>query len=447
MMYQEVTRVSSADFRQKTQGKRIVLLYPWTDYRNLFLSYFLAEEARQLVYYCVPQPVKNVRDWLTDMVSTLQATYPAFGTRLNDAFKKKSPSPELLSEALTNDLADVVQGDIILYIDQLDYVPFDEKFNDFIINFVDNLTANIQLVISSRVLAYQLWRDYVADGTAVIIGTERRADDVIFTLEENIKPQLEVYAFGRGHAVVNGQEIVTWDGALPRNLFFYFVDNPLITRDDIFNTFWHNLPVKEATNVFHVTKRKISERITLWDGEKEQTYELTNYTGGFYTPSSQIARHYDVGEFQAAIDAAMLTDDIGYKEQLLRYAIDLYKAPFLDKLENRLEQKDADHRVVQWIRARRVELQQLYAQALINMGRICKDRQQWVEALGYLNRALRELPEREDIHREAMQLYHHLGMPADVERQYTFLKETLSTQFGISPSAMTTNLYQTLMHG
>jgi two-component SAPR family response regulator len=447
MMYQDVTRVSLDEFRQKTDGKRLVLLYPWTHYRNLFLSHFLEDGKSGLVYYCVPHPVKNVRDWLSDMVATLNTTFPGFGEKLSEALKKKSPSAELLAESLSADLTALKQKQMILYVDQLDYVPFDEKFNDFIINFIDNLPDGIQWVVSSRVLAYQTWREYVANGMAVVLGTERRANDVIFTIEEQIKPQLEVYAFGRGHAVVNGQEITSWDGALPRNLFFYFVDNPLLTRDDIFNTFWNNLPVKEATNVFHVTKRKISERITLWDGEEENTYELTTYASGFYTPSPLVVRHYDVAEFQTAVDTAMLSDDMYLKEQLYRYAIDLYKSPFLDKMENRLEQKDENHRVAQWIRSRRLELQQLYAQALIGMGRICKDRNDLQAALGYFNRAVRELPEREDIHREVLQLYYQLGMQADVERQYAFLKDTLSSRLGIAPSPITTDLYQLLTHG
>lgn len=444
MMYQEITRVSLDEFRQKTHGKRLVLLYPQTPYRNLFLSHFLADDSQILVYYCVPNHTKNVREWLADMVTTLKTSYPSFGEKLGEAVKKKSPSAEYLAESLSSDLSALGKKPVTLYIDQLDNVPFDEKFNDFIINFIDNLPDHIQLVVSSRVLAYQTWREYVANGMAVVLGTERRANDVIFTIEEQIKPQLEVYAFGRGHAIVNGQEITSWDGALPRNLFFYFVDNPLLTRDDIFTTFWTSLPVKEATNVFHVTKRKISERITLWDGEQDVTYELTTYASGFYTPSPLVVRHYDVAEFQNAIDTAMLTADVNLKEQLYRYAIDLYKSPFLDKMENRLEQKDENHRVAQWIRARRLELQQLYAQALINMGRICKGRNDLELALGYFNRAVHELPEREDIHREIMQLYHQLNMKADIEKQYQFLKNLLNEKLGIKPSPITTELYKTL---
>ena len=110
----------------------------------------------------------------------------------------------------------------------------------------------------------------VARGDAIVLGTDQRKDDMMFTVEATPKPQLEVYAFGRGHALVNGLPITNWDGALPRNLFFFFMDHPLVTRDEIFETFWPDLSVKEATNVFHVTKRKITERISMKISRKRQ---------------------------------------------------------------------------------------------------------------------------------------------------------------------------------
>ena len=42
------------------------------------------------------------------------------------------------------------------------------------------------------------------------------------------------------------------------------------TRADIFKEFWPGLPIKSATNVFHVTKRKIGERLGC---------DLTSYAG------------------------------------------------------------------------------------------------------------------------------------------------------------------------
>src|SRR5688500_18693889 len=74
-------------------------------------------------------------------------------------------------------------------------------------------------------------------------------------------------------ALINGRTLTTWDGVLPKCLFFYLVDRAMTTRNEIFDTFWPELKKREATNVFHVTKRKVSEIL-------EQ--DLTTYSAGFY---------------------------------------------------------------------------------------------------------------------------------------------------------------------
>ena len=176
--------------------------------------------------------------------------------------------------------------------------------------------------------------------------------------------------------LVNGQPVTNWDGALPRNLYFYFIDNPLVTRDQIFETFWPDLPVKEATNVFHVTKRKISERIGM-KIEEPGSYELTQYGSGFYTPSDKLVRHYDVHDFEAAVERALLTMDEREEILLLSRAIDLYRAPFLQGIEMR------------WMIARRDRLKTLYGQALISLARIAKRRGEKEKALGLFVRSLK----------------------------------------------------------
>ena len=206
------------------------------------------------------------------------------------------------------------------------------------------------------------------------------------------------------------------------------MDNPLITRDEIFATFWPGLSVKEATNVFHVTKRKISERISMKVSESG-SYELTQYTSGFYIPSGKIVRHYDTVNFRESIERALITTDVREEERLYRRSIDFYKAPFLQTVN------------MQWVEERRENLCQLYAQALIGMGRINKMRHDDERALGFFTRALRETPEREDIHREVMSLYINLGMPGDARMQYQRLEKMLRETLGISPSRETREIF------
>ena len=302
-------------------------------------------------------------------------------------------------------------------------------FDQFMRVLVDDLPNNVQIAVSSRRLTYQPWYDMVVSGKAVILGTERIKDNRMFTVEPTSRPQLEVYAFGRGYVLVNGQFITSWDGALPRNLFFFFMDHPLVTRDEIFETFWPNLTIKEAANVFHVTKRKITERISMKVGEGNN-YELTQYSGGFYMSSDKLVRHYDVADFQAGIDKALIAGSEAEEMTLLSRAIDLYKGAFLQTVD------------MPWVYTRRDTLRQFYAQALINMGQNYIWRDENEQAVGFLTRALKETPEREDIHRQVMSLYQELGMLDDAIVQYHLLEQMLGKSMKIAPSRETRELHE-----
>ena len=419
-MAQNITKVSIEAFHSKSSGKKVVLLYPWTNYRTLFLTHFLKAKQNGLLYYRIKGEHSTLNSWLAEMVAELNEMLDGFGENLQRALAEGS-KPEALGEAFAADLGQYNGGETALFIDEFDRAPLNGDFRKFIKAAVAALPARAQLAFSSRLLTYQPWYDMVASGEAIVLGTEYRKDDVMFTIEPTPKPQLEVYSLGRGYALVNGQQITNWDGALPRNLFFYFMDHPLVTRDEIFQTFWPELNVKEATNVFHVTKRKISERISMKVGSSKN-YELTQYSGGFYMPSEKIVRHYDVSDFQDAIERSMIASDDRQEEELLTRAIDLYKAPFLQTV------------LMQWTGDRRNHLRQLYAQALISMGRIHKRRNELEPALGFFVRSLKETPEREDIHREIITMYLKMNMPHDALNQYRNLEQVLSDMLNISPS-------------
>ncbi len=428
MLVHEVTHVSLDSFRQRSAGKKIVLIYPWTNYRNLFLTYFLSSAQDGLLYYRISDEQISLHTWLGGLVTEFKSVLGNFGNNVQQALKENKPS--VLGEALAADLADYGDGEpLILFIDELDRVAMDANFNQFMRALVAALSNDVQIAFSSRLLTYQPWYDMVTRGEAIVLGTDQRRDDMMFTVETTPKPQLEVYAFGRGHALVNGQPITNWDGALPRNLFFFFMDHPLITRDEIFETFWPDLSVKDATNVFHVTKRKITERISMKVMESGN-YELTQYNSGFYMPSDKVVRHYDVGDFQEAIDKSLVAGSEKEEVALLSRAIDIYKAPFLQTIE------------MKWVIDRRDSLRQMYAQALIGMGRIYQHHDEAQRAIGFFTRALKETPEREDIHRQVMSLYMNMGMLDDAVMQYHKLEQVLGDTLKIAPGRETRELYE-----
>lgn len=422
MLSYAVTSVSFESFRASSEGKKVILLYPWTNHRNLFLSYFLDDLCEGLLYYRLPERSGGLAQWLRGLVDEIRYVEAGFGQSLERCLADGAASE--FGEALAADLAALERERAVLYLDELDRIPQDEEFRQFMDALIANLPKKAQLAINSRLLTYDPWISWVNRDEVVVLGTEHRSSNLLFAKAGDLKPQLEIYAFGQGHAISNGREISSWDGALPRTLFFYFIDNPLVTRDQIFETFWPKLSARDATNVFHVTKRKITERISAYvdDGEN---YELTSYSTGFYVPSDKIVRHYDVADFEQAMEAALLSKDAHERELLFLRAIEIYKAPFLRPLR------------LPWVESRRNQLKSLYAEALIGMARLKTDQEAWEEALGYYARALKEAPQREDVHRGAMRMYINLGRKADARQQYTLLERLLKRKLGVQPSAET----------
>src|SRR5690606_6927887 len=207
---------------------------------------------------------------------------------------------------------------------------------------------------------------------------------------------LEVRALGAGRVQVNGQPVTAWDGILPRSLFFYLVDRGMVTRAEIFQTFWPNLNVKEATNVFHVTKRKISEVLGT---------DLTVYWSGFYHVSSKIQVSYDVSMFtQMAQDSAIASTEESIR--LLEEAIGLYRGDFLTALDS------------SWVSDRRQDLTQSYGEALIGLAKCYERVNNPQRSLVLYLRAAMTNRQREDIAFNIMRLCRELGYHADALTVY-----------------------------
>jgi two-component SAPR family response regulator len=422
-MWQEsLTNLSFDDFHRKIKDKRLVIFYPKTTYRNLFLSYFLRDTSLSLHYYRLRTNEKTISLALTGLL----AEWSDFGNGLHAMIDKCSTQE--LALAFAGEL-ELIKNPALIYLDEIDHLTLSIDCNDFFSTLVKNLPKHCQLVINARILTTEPWKELILSGEAVVLGTEFRVNDLIFSKEHADKPQLEVHGFGHGHAIINGIEIDQWDGALPRNLFFYFVDRPLVTRDEIFEIFWPALKMKEATNVYHVTKRKITEKISQNLADKKE-YELTSYSGGFYRPARDIVRYYDVAQFEADVEEASMTFNEQTQAKLYRRAIDLYKAPFLATID------------MPWVHDRRERLQRLFLEALIGLARIYKSANRDSEALGYFVRALREKPFREDIHREVMQLYVKMNYPQEAMNQYQILTGLLKDGLGVAPAPESQALYK-----
>jgi two-component SAPR family response regulator len=411
--------------------KKLVIIYPVISYRNVFLSYFLQSNSNHLFYYRLPYDGILLADWLEELRRYLPVTdTPFHHTPLNAI--TGPDAPQVLGQMLGEYLQSLPRAATVLYWDEIDRTPQDNQFRAFMEALVPLIPSYVQVAINARRLDYLPWIDFIDSDVCAVLGTNYRQNNLIYTEDRPQKPQLEVYAFGQGLALINGHEMVNWDGALPRQLFYYFLDHPLVTRDEIFKVFWPQLPIKEATNVFHVTKRKIGEQITrlVADGKD---YELTYYNAGFYKPSPSIERHYDVAEFEQAIERGYTTDDQQQMLEAYERAIHLYQGDYLTTLD------------LPWVVQRRDQLRSKFVDALIGVGRVHKEHERPHNAISYYIRALREVPLREDVHRDLMTLYMQLGRREDALMQYATLVDLLDHRLQVTPSPETQDLYEQIM--
>lgn len=417
---------------KRLKNKRVLLLSPQSQIRNTFLSTLLDEYGDRFIYCRLTNQVQSWQELAAYLLDDLKALLDGFESTSRKKIKTSAAAAgAALAKDLSTYLTDTSRANLqyILVIDEVDRVDQDQDFADYISNLIDGLPANLKIGFNGRRLTLEPFSKYIQTDDVVVWGTEHRSSDLVFEkqAEGDLRPQLEVYAFGSGQAFVNGRPIEQWDGLLPRLLFYYFVDMSRVTRSDIFAQFWSTISRKEATNVFHVTKRKITECISDCVLGMEN-YELTQYESGFYVPSQKLIRHYDVAEFEDAILQAKNATDDEAAATALTHATALYRFPFL---------KDYDH---PWIIERREALRLMYADALIDLGRWHQQREEYATALGYYIHALGEMPQREDVYRDAMRMYWKMGRRDDAIGLYELLTQHLKKTVGVAPSRDSSNL-------
>lgn len=232
---------------------------------------------------------------------------------------------------------------------------------------------------------------------------------------------LEVRALGPGRVQVEGRNVSDWDGHLPRNLFFYFVDRGTVTRNEIFETFWPDMKTNEATNVFHVTKRKINELMGT---------NVTVYDSGFYRIAPQMNVQYDVMLFEQLMTrAAASAPEDAYT--IYQRALGLYRGDYLGMAP------------MPWIQRRASHLQALVVEALIQLSKLNTLRDEIVHALASALRAFGVMPHREDVALQAMQMSAQQGHKEQAQRIFSVLRHALH-QRGMSPSDQVMTTARTL---
>jgi DNA-binding SARP family transcriptional activator len=421
---QSLAETAAEAVYNKTSDRRIIVLYPRHRQHPTLISLLQKYYGERLLFFSLNEEDNNIANFVRNL--SYDAMFPiGFGDATRAAMRE-SHDITRWGEGFAQDLHQHLAGDerIIIMIDNFDVMPRDDaSVQAFFGGLAKDMPENIQILINGRELRRQPWAGLVTEGYAVALGDDETLGSSIFK-EPDLRGQLEVYALvGGARVMIDGRPITAWEGSLPRNLFYFFIDKPMVTRSEVFESFWPNLGIKEATNVFHVTKRKISEKLG---------YDLTNYENGYYSPHERLSRYYDVALFEKQVEYALKAKDPKVAEEHWLEAVRYYKSQFLKEVD------------MEWALERRIQLRNTYTQALMSLAKISLEHNDLEAARAYLIRATGEKPEREDTQRLLMQTLADMGRHDEIHAHYKFFTDMLHQRLNISPSQETQELYQKL---
>jgi|GEM_PF-4523985 len=305
--------------------------------------------------------------------SLLGKDLDTFLKTINLEFQHQYPEQSPEFKSLT-DLANFInqQSNFVLHISQYDLAT-SPKLNAILHDLSQQLTKHHSILIASSPIALHLYKN---------INPLVTVFDLTTHTSSNLEPTshefqtLQVYALGSPRAYVNGHPIVQWDGNLPRALFFYFIHHGMANRTNIFQTFWPGLSTADATNVFHVTKSKMHEKLDM---------RFIAFSGGFYRLITDMSLYYDVSQFKEAMQNADIAETDEERIKYYEDAIKIYRGPFLASLD------------YDWVKVQRDHLEGSYIDALVRIGMIYLTQTDYEKALKYFLRAFALTPRREDI--------------------------------------------------
>ena len=424
MTLHDLVTHSYETFLHYVMDTRVVLLHPHSRYRSVLVARLLNAPDLQTLYYAMGADDVNLPAFLSGLAHDLADQHPTFGRNLN--LTPGTPGegdPRLWLDALAADLNEWTDEPFLLILDEYDRSDSADDIQRFIEQLIPMLPSHGRLVINSRTLPRLSWISLIARRQAVILKDEQLISENFYGYsKEQDGPQLEVTALGPGYVSLDGELITTWEGHLPRLLFFFALDRPTVTRSEICQAFWPELSLEQAVNVFHVTKRRLHKAL----GKDVLVHEH-----GYYRINPALSVRYDVIDFVGALvkgRAASEEEKIGYWQQ----AINLYRGPFL-------QGHDDD-----WILARRVDFRSGYMEAITEMAQARYQQGHKEHALRLYQRALNEDITREDIHRRVIQLFAELGRRSEAAAHYQKAWKEFRAM-GMAFSEETEQLYQQIM--
>ncbi len=391
-------------FKVSLDASKTVLLHPNSRYRSVLIAHLINSADYKVFYYALGPDDISVPSFLDGITHDLANQNPMFGRHINMLEPEDYNDLGKLLETFVRDLKELSTDDFVLILDEYDRSDSADDIQWFIERLTAYLPDNCRLVLNSRTLPRLPWVAMIAEGRALLLQDDQLIRKNFYDIEGHGSQTLEVYALGPGFVLFHDKPIDTWEGHLPRLLFFFALDRPVITRSEICQAFWPDLDIDQAVNVFHVTKRRLHKALDM---------DVLIHHDGYYRINPDLDIDYDVMHYATRLLEGRDKDNPD-RIAAWQKSIDLYRGPFLQGHSDR------------WILDRRADFQAGYLEALSEMAQVRLAEGRPEHALGLYQKAVNENVRREDIHREIMRLFTSLGRRSEAAAHYQKLLQELN---------------------
>jgi DNA-binding SARP family transcriptional activator len=408
-------------FWEYAPNAKVILLHPRSKYRSVLVAKLINDMSDSTYYYAMGPDDVDVPSFLSGLTHDLADQHPTFGHHLNQIRYDVVDDQKLLLTTLAKDLAEISDEEYMLILDEYDRADSADDLQFFVEKLINYLPPHVRIVLNSRTLPRLPWVSLIAQKKAAVLEDDKLVSSDFYGLPSKEGPHLEVSALGPGYVQLETDTVSTWEGHLPRLLFFFTLDRPVVTRSEICQAFWPDLETDQAVNVFHVTKRRL---------HKALGFDVLLHEGGYYRVNPEISIHYDVMDFIGALVEGRATEE--QTTTAWQRAVDLYKGPFLQGHDD------------EWILRRRADFQAGYMEALTELAKARQAEGRTEHALTLFLRALEQNSDVEELHRKIMKLYIELGRRSEAVAHYQNLASQLKAK-GRKPEPETTALYDEIL--
>ncbi len=380
---------------QGTHQAKIVLLHPASRYRSLVLARLLGDGRTKAYYYALDIDDSNLFNFITGMTAALSKQHVTFGRHLNLLPEAVLNNPErhldLILDAMLKELMEMASGEFTLILDEFDRADRADDIHRFVERLSHFMPDRCSLVLNGRSLPRLPWLAMMAKGHGLILRDEELVIENIFGRPNSAEASLRALSIGPGFVFLNDRLINNWEGHLPRLLLFFVLDRPEVTRNHICRTFWPDLDIEQAVNVFHVTKRRLHKALGI---------DVLSHDGAYYRINPQIPCYFDAQEFVESLLACRHGPELGDVARWRKIA-QLYRGPFLHGHDET------------WIQERREAYRLAYIEALERIA------DNWIKqgnlemALLTLDKAIAADYSQEALHLRRLRLYMDLDRRAE----------------------------------